>query len=718
MQLAASGQVSHAVGVTSNVFTPDEITIDVGDEVIWTNTAGSHNVNGLQSKFPSNPESFGNDVGAGWVFSHVFTIPGVYDYQCDPHVAFGMVGKVIVEAAPENTLTINFSGMTPHVGQTLWLSVKDNDSKVEIARLSVTVETSFSIDVPGIEPGQSYTLEMFADHNGNGSYDAPPVDHAWRIEIADVISNEVLDFVHNTNFTDIEWDHRVFVNLSGMDPHVGQEIYFALIDNESGEIIDRKSETVAVSFTVELSNIQAGKSYRVDFFSDHNGNGQYDAPSVDHAWRLEIADAMGDEVLDFVHNTNFTDIEWKHRLKVRLSGMTPHVGQMMTFYVRDWASGEYLDTIVIDAVPGADFDVESHVIEPGSSYWVDFYADHNGNGIYDAPPTDHAWRLATGVTMGDVELTFIHDTNFTDIFESAAPTLTINFTGMTPHVGQTGWILILDEDTGEIIERSSREVEEAFSLVVQGIVPGHSYTVDIFFDHNSNAYYDEPPVDHAWRFALPDVSNNEVLDFAHNTNFTDIEWEHQLKVLLSGMTPHVGQVLTFYVKDQASGPYLDTIVIDAVPGADFDVESYVIEPGGSYTVDFYADHNGNGIYDAPPTDHAWRLETGETNGDVELEFIHNTDFTDIFGTTRVEPNTWIDDLSLFPNPAMDVLYINAKVYLESVSVFSVTGSLVKTVTSLQSSNHALSLQGLSSGIYFVEVRTKDHGLSVTRLVKR
>ncbi len=74
MQLAASGQVSHAVGVTSNVFTPDEITIDVGDEVIWTNTAGSHNVNGLQSKFPSNPESFGNNVGTGWVFSHVFTI--------------------------------------------------------------------------------------------------------------------------------------------------------------------------------------------------------------------------------------------------------------------------------------------------------------------------------------------------------------------------------------------------------------------------------------------------------------------------------------------------------------------------------------------------------------------------------------------------------------------------------------------------------------------
>jgi uncharacterized protein (DUF2141 family) len=284
-------------------------------------------------------------------------------------------------------------------------------------------------------------------------------------------------------------------------------------------------------------------------------------------------------------------------------------------------------------------------------------------------------------------------------------------------VGQTGWILIVDEDTGEIFERSSGEVEETFSLMYEDIVPGHSYTVDIFFDHNSNGYYDAPPVDHAWRFALPDVSDNEVLDFTHNTDFTDIEWEHQLKVLLSGMTPHVGQMMTFFVRDLASGQDLDTIVIDAVSGADFDVESYVIEPEGSYLVDFFADHNGNGFYDVPPTDHAWRLETGETMGDVELAFIHNTDFTDISGTTDLEPNTWIDDLSIFPNPAMDVLYINAKVALESVSVFSVTGSLLKTVNSIQSSNHVMSLEGLSSGTYFLEIRTKDHGLSVMRLVK-
>ncbi len=92
----AIGQISHVVDVTDYKFTPSEITINEGDTVIWTNSEGHHNVDGLQSQYPSNPESFGNEVGMGWVFTHVFTIPGEYNYQCDPHVIFNMFGKVIV----------------------------------------------------------------------------------------------------------------------------------------------------------------------------------------------------------------------------------------------------------------------------------------------------------------------------------------------------------------------------------------------------------------------------------------------------------------------------------------------------------------------------------------------------------------------------------------------------------------------------------------------
>lgn len=92
-----TAQTAYNVSVSSNVFTPKDITINAGDTVIWTNTGGTHNVNGTQGTYPSNPESFGNSVGSGWVYTFVFTIPGFYDYQCDPHVGLGMTGSVTVQ---------------------------------------------------------------------------------------------------------------------------------------------------------------------------------------------------------------------------------------------------------------------------------------------------------------------------------------------------------------------------------------------------------------------------------------------------------------------------------------------------------------------------------------------------------------------------------------------------------------------------------------------
>ena len=99
-----TAQTNHAVGVTSNVFTPENLTIQVGDTVTWTNTQGVHNVNGSLATYPNNPEGFrsGNAAPPGWVFSYVFNVPGTYEYQCDPHVGLGMVGTVTVEGAAQN----------------------------------------------------------------------------------------------------------------------------------------------------------------------------------------------------------------------------------------------------------------------------------------------------------------------------------------------------------------------------------------------------------------------------------------------------------------------------------------------------------------------------------------------------------------------------------------------------------------------------------------
>lgn len=455
-------QTTHQVNVTSDEFTPDVITITVGDEVTWTNSEGYHNVNGTTGTYPDNPESFGNSPGTGWTFSHTFNTPGVYDYQCDPHVNLGMVGQVIVEA-PASVLTINFSGMNPHIGQDLWLRVEDVASGEEIFRGVDVVEASFSMIVTGISSGNDYIIEMYADHNGNGRYDAPGDDHAWSLEVNDVSGDETVDFVHNTNFTDIEWEHAATVNLSGMNPHVGQEIYFALIETATGKVVDRESETVTESFSVVLDELESGTGYHIDFFADHNGNGYYDAPSDDHAWRLNIESANGDEVFDFSHNTNFTDIEWKHRLRVRFDGMNPHIGQMLKLFVRDQSTGTTLDSVVISSIEDADFDVESHILEVGGSYHVDFYADLNGNGAYDAPPADHAWRLVVNNAMGDVDLDFTHNTTFTDISDTGT-------TSSLPSYAEQAFKVYPNPSTDHVTVESGKVIRAISVLSVSGAV--------------------------------------------------------------------------------------------------------------------------------------------------------------------------------------------------------------------------------------------------------
>ena len=117
----------HIVEVSSNVFTPADITIQVGESVRWVNMGGFHNVNGSLDAYPSNPEGFANGAasGANWTFDHTFTIPGLYDYHCDPHVGFNMVGTVTVEGDVEPTIptydigvvnTINADGVGDSLG--------------------------------------------------------------------------------------------------------------------------------------------------------------------------------------------------------------------------------------------------------------------------------------------------------------------------------------------------------------------------------------------------------------------------------------------------------------------------------------------------------------------------------------------------------------------------------------------------------------------------
>lgn len=86
----------HTVDVDSNSFSPQVLTIKVGEKVTWRRQNGFHSVT-------ADDVSFNQPAGSDWTtFSFTFTQAGTFPYHCTVHGGpggAGMSGTVIVEPA-------------------------------------------------------------------------------------------------------------------------------------------------------------------------------------------------------------------------------------------------------------------------------------------------------------------------------------------------------------------------------------------------------------------------------------------------------------------------------------------------------------------------------------------------------------------------------------------------------------------------------------------
>jgi plastocyanin len=117
--VACSGAESREGGgvemTSAQAFSPETITVGVGDTVTWDNgSTEQHTVTAEQGSLPEDAAYFAsgraasekaaNDdlsdgfVGPGDSYSHTFETPGTYRYYCIPHRDAGMTGTVVVEA--------------------------------------------------------------------------------------------------------------------------------------------------------------------------------------------------------------------------------------------------------------------------------------------------------------------------------------------------------------------------------------------------------------------------------------------------------------------------------------------------------------------------------------------------------------------------------------------------------------------------------------------
>lgn len=92
LPFSLSAQITHTVmvigspGGATPVYSPANITIDVGDQVQWVCNEGSHNVYAELDSFPNNPVPFNSAPTAQpspWTYSFTFDTPGFYNYGCN-----------------------------------------------------------------------------------------------------------------------------------------------------------------------------------------------------------------------------------------------------------------------------------------------------------------------------------------------------------------------------------------------------------------------------------------------------------------------------------------------------------------------------------------------------------------------------------------------------------------------------------------------------------
>lgn len=109
------GKRNYDVGMRAVAFDPSEVTVRVGEKVVWyNNSSRAHSVTAYETGIPDGAEYFASGgfdaeraarkawregdgtITSGQSYTHTFETPGDYHYFCIPHEQGGMTGVVHV----------------------------------------------------------------------------------------------------------------------------------------------------------------------------------------------------------------------------------------------------------------------------------------------------------------------------------------------------------------------------------------------------------------------------------------------------------------------------------------------------------------------------------------------------------------------------------------------------------------------------------------------
>lgn len=168
------GQTNFEIDAQAMSWSPNTLTIEVGDSVTWINSNnGTHNLNGTTATYPSNPESFSMlTAGTNWTFGKRFNIAGTYTYRCNVHSSV-MIGTLTVEdpnaGITQNSVSAISFGPNP-ANDIITINTKSNDFTVVVYDMmgnkviSEQLKNQNQLNVSSLLKGM-YTIEI----NANGT---------------------------------------------------------------------------------------------------------------------------------------------------------------------------------------------------------------------------------------------------------------------------------------------------------------------------------------------------------------------------------------------------------------------------------------------------------------------------------------------------------------------------------------------------------------------
>ncbi len=86
--------------------------------------------------------------------------------------------------------------------------------------------------------------------------------------------------------------------------------------------------------------------------------------------------------------------------------------------------------------------------------------------------------------------------------------------------------------------------------------------------------------------------------------------------------------------------------------------------------------------------------------------------------TGVANTSIANEVSIFPNPTSDMINLKSTIGINSVKIFDLTGRMVDQIRLKGQSEAIVSLKGLSSQMYLLQIQKTDGSFNTTKLFKR